>query len=164
MVGCSSIRLEPKAIAGARGEVVAIELDTGKVKWRKEVPGGVLSSVAVKAGMAIFTASDGKVRAWDAFTGLEKWTYDARAPFFAGPAVTKNAVYAADLNGVVHALDLADGKKEWALDLGADPATKASGMVYGSPVIHRGRLYLATCNLGEKTARTQNVVVCIGDK
>jgi hypothetical protein len=41
---------------------------------------------------------------------------------------------------------------------------KASGMVYGSPVIHRGRLNLATCNLGEKTARTQNVVVCIGEK
>ncbi len=64
LVGCSSIRLEPKAIAGAKGEVVAIELDTGKVKWRKEVPGGVLSSVVVKAGIAFF-----KVRAWDAFTG-----------------------------------------------------------------------------------------------
>jgi len=164
LVGCSSIRLEPKAIAGAKGEVVAIELDTGKVKWRKEVPGGVLSSVAVKGGMAIFTATDGKVRAWDAFTGLEKWTYDATAPFFAGPAVTQNTVYAADLKGVVHALNLADGKREWTLDLVADPATKAPGMVYGSPIVHHGRLYLATCNLGEKAARSRNVVVCIGEK
>src|SRR5260370_6413482 len=54
LVGCSSIRLEPKAIAGAKGEVVAIELDTGKVKWRKEGPGGVLSTVVVKAGMSFF--------------------------------------------------------------------------------------------------------------
>jgi outer membrane protein assembly factor BamB len=163
LVGCSSIRLDPGAVPGARGEVVAIELDTGGVKWRKEVPGGILSSVAVKAGMAVFTATDGKVRAWDAFTGQEKWAYDARAPFFAGPAVTNHTVYAADLKGVVHALNLADGKKEWALDLGTDPTTKTSGMVYGSPVVHGGRLYLATCNLGEGAARTPNVVVCIGE-
>src|SRR5262249_3655491 len=116
LVGCSSIRPDPKAIPDARGEVVAVELDTGKVRWRKEVPGGVLSSVAVKAGLAIFTATDGKVRAWDAFTGQERWFHDGGAPFFAGPAVTDRTVYAADLKGVVHALDLADGKKRWTLD------------------------------------------------
>jgi outer membrane protein assembly factor BamB len=164
LVGCSSIRLDPKAIAGARGEVVAIELDTGAIKWRKEVPGGVLSSIAVRAGLALFTATDGKVRAWDAHTGQERWTYDAKAPFFAGPAVTGMTVYAADLHGVVHAVKLADGTGQWTLDLGADPATKAPGMVYGSPIVHRGRLYLATCNLGARAARTPNVVVCIGDK
>ena len=188
LVGCSSIRLDPEAVADAKGEVVAIELDTGKVKWRKEVPGGVLSSVAVKAGLAIFTATDGKVRAWDAFTGQEKWAYDAKAPFFAGPAVgkntvfraaplhwpphwplppghdAKNTVYTADLKGVVHALNLADGKKEWVLDLAADPATRATGMVYGSPVVHGGRLYLATCSLGDMGRKAAQMVVCIGDK
>jgi outer membrane protein assembly factor BamB len=164
LVGCSSIRLDPKAIPDARGEVAAVELDTGKVRWREEVPGGVLSSVAVKAGLAVFTATDNKVRAWDAFTGQEKWSYDARAPFFAGVAVTDTTVYAADLKGVVHAVALADGRRQWTLDLGADPATKAAGMVYGSPTVHGGRLYLATCNLGQTATRTPNVVVCIGDK
>src|SRR5262249_26909652 len=154
LVGCSSIRLEPRAVPGARGEVVALELDSGKVKWRKEVPGGVLASVAVKAGMAVFTATDGKVRAWDAFTGQERWSYDAGAPFFAGVAVTSKVVYAADLKGVVHALGLADGKRHWVLDLAAEPATRTNAMVYGSPVVHRGRLYLATCNLGGGVRRT----------
>jgi outer membrane protein assembly factor BamB len=99
LVGCSSTRLDPKAIPGARGEVVAVELDTGAVTWRHDVPGGVLAPVAVRAGLAVFTATDGKVRAWDAFTGREKWAYDAKAPFFAGPAVADNTVYAADLKG-----------------------------------------------------------------
>jgi outer membrane protein assembly factor BamB len=163
LVGCSSIRWDPGAVAGARGEVVAIELDTGNVQWRKEVPGGVLSSVAVKGGLAIFTATDGKVRAWDAFTGEERWCYDARAPFFAGPAVARDTVYAADLRGIVHALNISSGKKDWTLDLRADPATKTSGMVYGSPILHRGRLYLATGSLGETATRRHNVVVCIAD-
>jgi outer membrane protein assembly factor BamB len=162
LVGCSSLRLDPKALAGARGEVVAVELDTGKVRWQNQVPGGVLSSVAAKGGLAVFTATDGKVRAWDAFTGRERWTYDVGVPFVAGVAVAKDVVYAADLRGVVHALRLADGRKEWVLDLAADPATRTTGLVYGSPVIHRGRLYLATCNPGAKA--TPSVVVCIGDK
>jgi outer membrane protein assembly factor BamB len=164
LVGCSSARLDPKAAADARGEVVAVELDSGEVKWRKDVPGGVLSSVAVRAGRAVFTATDGKVRAWDAFTGEEKWAFDAQAPFLAGPAVTETTVYAADLKGVVHALSLADGKEQWSLDLAADPATKTGGLVYGSPVVHGGRLYLATCNLGETRGQAANVVVCIGDR
>jgi outer membrane protein assembly factor BamB len=164
LVGCSTIRLDPKAVPGARGEVVAVEIDTGKVKWRKEVPGGVLSSVAVKAGLAVFTATDGKVRAWDAFTGRERWSYDAGAPFFAGPAVTAKVVYAADLKGVVHAVGLADGKRQWTLDLAADPATATRGMVYGSPTVHGGRLYLATCDPGNTRGRAPNVVVCIGDR
>jgi outer membrane protein assembly factor BamB len=164
LVGCSSIRLDAKAAAGATGEVVAVELDTGNVKWRKAVPGGVLSSVAVRAGLAVFTATDGKVRAWDAFTGEERWSYDAGAPFFAGPAVTATAVYAADLKGVVHALRLTDGKKDWALDLAADPATRVTGMVYGSPLVHGGRLYLATCNPTDPRGKAANVVVCIGDR
>jgi outer membrane protein assembly factor BamB len=164
LVGCSSICPDPGAIAGARGEVLAVELDTGAVKWHKEVPGGVLSSVAVKGGLAIFTATDGKARAWDAFTGRERWSYDAGASFFAGAAVTDQTVYAADLKGAVHAINLADGKKEWVLDLAADPATRTTGMVRGSPVVQGGRMYLATCEREHGQGPARNVVVCIGEK
>jgi hypothetical protein len=30
-------------------------------------------------------------------------------------------------------------------------------------VVHRGRLYLATCKLGNQATTTPNVVVCIGE-
>jgi outer membrane protein assembly factor BamB len=164
IVGCSNIRFDPKAIPGAKGEVVAVDLTSGAVKWRKPVPGGVVSPVAVRDGVAYFTATDGKVRAWDVRTGAEKWVYDAKAPFFAGPAVAPNAVYVADLRGVVHALNPADGKALWTLDLATDAAVKAPGMVYGSPALHAGRLYLATCNLEGDRARQPTAVICIGEK
>ena len=38
------------------------------------------------------------------------------------------------------------------------------GMVYGGPVVHRGRLYLATCNLAGEFANKPTAVVCIGEK
>jgi outer membrane protein assembly factor BamB len=163
-VGCSSIRFDPKAVADARGEVLAADFFTGKEKWRKEVPGGVLSAVAVTDDLAVFTATDGKVRVWKAATGDEVWSYDAKAPLFAGAAVARGVVYTADLKGVVHAISLADGKALWTLDLAADPAVKAGGMVYGTPVLHGGRLYVTTCNLSGDAPRPAGVVVCIGEK
>jgi outer membrane protein assembly factor BamB len=164
IVGGSNIRFDPKTIPEGRGEVTAFDLETGGVKWQKSIPGGVMSPVAVKDNLAIFSATDGKVRAYDVASGQEKWSYTARGPLFAAPAVAGGVVYAADLKGVVHAINLADGKGLWTLDLAADPAVKAPGMVYGSPVVHKGRLYVATCNLEGEHARQPAVIVCIGEK
>ena len=164
IVGCSTIRFDTKQAKNAKGEVVALDLASGQVKWRKDVPGGVLSPVAVKNGLAVFTATDGKVRALTAATGAEAWVYESPAPFFAGPAVAGGTVYVADLKSVVHALNLADGKKQWTFDVIADPAVQLPGMVYGAPLVHGGRVYLATCNLEGDAARQPSAVVCLADQ
>ena len=85
-------------------------------------------------------------------------------PFFAGPAVVQGVVYAGDLRGVVHAIDLTNGTPKWKLDLGADPGVKAPGMIYAGPVVHGGRLFVATCNVEGPAANKPTVVVCIGEK
>lgn len=166
VVSGSSIGYDPKALKGAKGEVAAFSLDDGKEKWRTDVPGGVLSCVAAVDKTVIATATDGKVRALDLESGERKWAqvYDAKAPIFAAPAVVAGVVYVADLKGVVHAVGLEDGKGKWTLDLANHPDVKAPGMVYGGPVVHGGRVFVATCNLEGATARQGTVVVCIGDK
>jgi hypothetical protein len=65
-------------------------------------------------------------------------------------------VYVVGLDAVVHAIALKDGKVLGTLDLKTHPACQAPGMVYGSPVVHGGRLYLS--------ASKANAVVAIGDK
>ena len=164
LVGCSNIRFDTERVKEARGEVAAIDLAAGRPRWRKAVPGGVLSPIAVKGDLAIFTATDGKVRAWKAETGEVKWAYQGASPFFAGCAIAGGTVYAADLKGVVHAVGLADGEVQWTFDATADPAVRAPGMVFGSPVVHGGRIYLATCNLQGGAAGQPSAVVCIADK
>jgi outer membrane protein assembly factor BamB len=164
VVGGSTIGYDPKAIAGAKGEVAAFALADGKPKWRKEVAGGVLGCVALAGELAIATATDGKVRAFDLGTGEQRWLYDARTPFFAPPAVANGTVYAGDLKGAIHAVGLADGKGKWVLDLGTAPEVKAPGMIYGGPVLHGGRLFVATCNLEGPFARQPTAVVCIGER
>jgi outer membrane protein assembly factor BamB len=164
VVGGSSIGYDPRRLKGAKGQVAVLDLASGKEKWSKDVTGGVLSSVAVAGGLAVATASDGKVRAFDLATGERRWIYDAKTPFFAAPAVAAGVVYAGDLKGVVHAIDLATGQSRWKLDLGTNPDVKAPGMIYGGPIVHGGRLYVATCNLEGPSVRQPTVVVCIGEK
>lgn len=162
LVGLSSIRFDPNELKGAKGSVVALNLADGSEKWKRDFQGGVISPVAAAGGLAVFTCTDGKVRAIDIESGLEKWSYPGGTPFFAGPAVAGNLVYAVDLKGVVHAIALDSGAAAGKLDVPNDSAVKSAGSVYGSPIVHGGNLYLATCNL--ETTGAPSVVVCIGDK
>jgi outer membrane protein assembly factor BamB len=164
VVGGSTIGYDTKALKGARGEVVALNLDDGKVKWRKTVPGGVVSCVALAGNLAVATATDGKVRAFDLEKGGRRWIYDAKSHFFAPPAVAGGVAYAGDLKGVVHAISLATGRGKWTLDLGTAAEVKAPGMIYGGPVVQGGRLFVASCNLEGANAQKPTVVVCVGAK
>ena len=163
VISGSSIAFTTTELKKAKGFVAAYSLDDGKELWTKEVPGGVLSCLALTKELAIATATDGKVRAFQLADGERKWIYDAKAPFFAPVAVDAATAYAADLKGVVYAIDLANGTGKWKLDLGAEPV-KLPGMVYGGPVLSGGKLYVATCNLEGEFARKPTVVACIGEK
>jgi outer membrane protein assembly factor BamB len=127
------------------------------------VPGGIVSCVALADGLAIATATDGKVRAFDLANGNRRWIYDGKTNFFAPPAVAAGIVYAGDLKGVVHALSLKDGSPKWTFDLAGDDV-KVPGMIYGGPVVHGGRLFVATCNMEGPNAQKDTAVVCLGAK
>ncbi len=163
LVGCSSIRFDRKLIGQAQGEVVALDLASGQVRWRDNAGGGVLSPVAVKGGTAVYTTTAGQVIACNCANGQRRWTYDAGKPFFAGAAITADSAYVADLKSTVHALNLADGRPQWKLDITADPAVQSRSLAFGSPVVHGGDLYLATCNLDGEVDQP-SVIVCLSDK
>lgn len=164
VVAGSSISYDPRLLKGAKGQLVALALDSGKELWKKDLLGGVVGSVAIADGAAIVTATDGKVRAFELDSGERRWVYEAGAPLFAPPAVAARTVYAGDLRGVLHAIDLKNGDSRWKLDLGSDPAVKAPGMIYGGPIVHGGRIYVATCNLEGAGVGRPTAVVCIGTK
>ncbi len=159
----SSIGYYLKELKGAKGDVTAIDLKSGEVKWKKEIPtGGVVGCVAVSDGLAVCTATDGKVRAFKLADGERAWIYDCKFPVFAPPAVAGGVVYVADLSGTVHAIDLKTGNSKWTLAAAKDGG--APGMVYGGITVHGGKLILATCNLEGPTVGKETVVVCIGTK
>jgi outer membrane protein assembly factor BamB len=151
-------------LKGAKGDVTALDLATGNVKWKKDVPGGVVGCAAVADGLAVVTATDGKVRAFKLADGERAWLYDAKVPLFAPPAVAGGVVYVGDLLGTIHAIDLKTGAAKWTFPLASAPGVMAPGMVYGGVTVHGGRLYVATANLEGPTARKDTAVVCLGSK
>jgi len=163
IVPCSTIRYDPKELGSAKGEVVALQAADGKVEWRKDLSGAVLATAAAIGDSALICDTEGQVRALDLKSGNPKWVTKCGAAFFAGPAVAGDAIYVADIEGVVRSLGLADGKLRWKLDLGADEAVHAPGMVYGSPIVHGGKLYVGTSTLEGKAAGGETVIVCIGE-
>jgi outer membrane protein assembly factor BamB len=164
VVSGSTIGYDPGALTGAKGVVAAFDLATGKPRWRKELPGGVVSCVVLTSDLAVVTSTDGKVRAYSSARGALRWTYDAGAAFFAPVALGPDTAYAADLKGVVSAINLTTGAKRWTLNLATEPETAAPGMVYAGPVLSAGRLYVATCNVAGENVNKPTVVACIGDK
>lgn len=160
----STISYDPAALKGARGAVTAFDLETGQVRWKKDLPAAALACAALTKDTAVVPCSDGKVRAYHLATGALRWTYTGAAAFFAPAALGPAVAYVADLGGVVHAIDLKTGAARWKLDVTADAAVKAPGMVYGGPVLHGGRLYLATCNVAGEHANKPTAVVCVGEK
>ncbi len=159
----SSIGYYYKELKGAKGDLTALDLKTGELRWRKEIPtGGILGCVAVSDGLAVTAATDGKVRAFKTADGERAWLYDAKVPIFAPPAVAAGIVYVADLSGTVHALDLKTGLPKWTFPLAK--AGGGPGMVYGGVVVHDGKLVVATCNLEGPYAGKETVVVCLGTR
>ncbi|HZE97927.1 MAG TPA: PQQ-binding-like beta-propeller repeat protein, partial [Planctomycetota bacterium] len=163
LVPCSTIRYDPKDVPTAKGELVAIKAADGKVEWRKDTNGALLATAAVVGDVAILCDTEGQIRAFDTKSGTQKWASKCGAAFFAGAAVAGDTIFGADIDGVVHSVSLADGKSRWNLDLGTDATVHAPGMVYGSPLLHGGKVYVATANLEGKAAGGETVVVCIGE-
>jgi outer membrane protein assembly factor BamB len=161
IVPSSSIGYYLKETKGAKGDVTALDLKTGEVKWRKEIPtGGALSCAALSDDVAVVTATDGKVRAFKLADGEKAWIYDCKMPTFAPPAVAGGVVYVADLAGTVHAIDIKNGTQKWTLSIAKE--TGSPGMVYGGVTVHGGKLVVATCNLEGPSAGKETVIVCIG--
>jgi len=158
----SSVGYYYTQLKGAKGDIAAFDLATGKPLWRKEIPtGGIVGCAALAEGLAVVTATDGKVRAYNVKDGERAWVYDAKMPLFAPPAIASGTVYSADLLGGVHAIDLKTGSAKWKFDLGKDPAIASPGMVYGGVTVHGGKLIVATCNLEGPLARKPTALVVL---
>lgn len=163
VITTSSISYDPKLIDGAKGEVIALDLKTGKEKWRKNIPGGVLGCACLGKDQVVFGATDGKVRAFALADGARISIYDCKAPVFAPAALVGNIAYVPDLKGVVHAIDTKTGLAQWTFDLAKEPV-KLPGMNYGGVTVHGGKIYLGTCNLEGAFARLPTAAICLGGK
>jgi polyvinyl alcohol dehydrogenase (cytochrome) len=141
----------PAAAAGLR----AADIPRLKVKWAFAYPAAVRArSRPTFAYGALYVGSQsGTVYALDAASGCIRWTYSTTAEVRTAVVVPPETgavkhAYFGDLIGRVHAVDAATGKEIWSARADQHP----SATITGTPVYHRGVLYVPVSSLEEATA------------
>jgi outer membrane protein assembly factor BamB len=149
-VGSAVITGSTAIIGAGDGNVYALDLATGKERWRAKTGGRVRATPSVHDGVAVVGSGDGRVYALDVATGgtrwvhhtigdtldLEKAGYDRRT-IQSTAAVADGAVLFGSRDGGFYALDFATGERRWR-------ASHGGSWVVGSPAARDGRAYVGS--------------------
>ncbi len=128
-------------IAMQRGEVFALDPQTGKEMWRRRLPTQLESSPLVVRSTVYLGSDKGILYALDTRNGKIRWTYKAAAePVKTSPAYAAGKIFFADYGGTVHAVSAKNGKKIWQTD--TDGMAGGSGGFYSSPAIAADKLFI----------------------
>jgi outer membrane protein assembly factor BamB len=131
------------------GAVMALDKKTGQVRWKLDMPDGVLGPIAVSGSTAIIPVRSGEVvaielpqpGAADAQPRiLWRQTPRENGRILAGCAVTAERVYAVTHDGFVIAMDRKTGKVLESVYANGEPGEQ--GLSIASPVVAGGRLYV----------------------
>ena len=79
----STIDYDPKALKGAKGDMAAFDLASGKAKWRKDMTGGVVACAALADGLAVVLRHRRQGAGLRLATGELRWIYERRRRSFA---------------------------------------------------------------------------------
>ncbi|MFN8224351.1 MAG: PQQ-binding-like beta-propeller repeat protein [Gaiellales bacterium] len=116
-----------------RGDVVALELHSGRKLWSFHTGGRVKGAVAASGNRAFVGAYDGRVYALNLATGALQWSTSSqsrlggRGRFYSTPAVAYGRVYIGSTDGKVYSFGAASGELRWSRSTG--------GYVYSSPAV-----------------------------
>jgi outer membrane protein assembly factor BamB len=129
------------------GVVLALDRQTGAVRWRTPMPDVVLGAIAVRDGKAIVPVRNGEVVALDLrANGAVLWRARVHesSPVLAAPALTGPYVYAVSQDGYLAVLDAADGRLLETVYLNAPNKPGEMGLSTSAPLIVGGRLYVGS--------------------
>jgi outer membrane protein assembly factor BamB len=118
-----------------RGNVYALDQDTGKVVWHEKVGGAVKGAIAYSSGRIFFGSYDHHVYSLNAKTGKQVWQGTAQerlgpqGTFYSTPAVSYGRVYIGSTDGKVYSFGASTGKLRWSQGTGS--------YVYSSPAVWR---------------------------
>ncbi len=100
---------------GHKGEVVALNAETGRRLWRVDTRLPLSAGPGVGDGVVVFGSSDGNVVALDAATGAERWRHAVSSEVLARPLVTEGLIVVRTVDGRLQAMSLVDAAQRWVV-------------------------------------------------
>ena len=122
------------------GHIVKLDARTGKMIWKRTLPGRAESSPVVIGRTVYFGCEDGKLYAISTGRGQVRWSTQLGGPIKSAPAYYGGRLYVGDYGGHMNAVDAKSGKLVWQSgSLG--PGFGGSGQFYSTPAVAYGRVY-----------------------
>jgi outer membrane protein assembly factor BamB len=118
--------------AGHRGDVVALELASGRKVWRTRTRAPLSGGTAVGQGLVVVGSSDGRFFALDAANGAVRWNTRVSGEVLAPAAISERLIAVRTVDGKLHALSLGDGHELWSYE---QPVPRLSLRGTARPVI-----------------------------
>jgi outer membrane protein assembly factor BamB len=125
--------------SGIDGLLVALDVFTGKVRWRKTI-GPSESSPAVADGVVYVGDWNGRVYAFNAASGRLRWSFAADGKVKDGIASSGGRVYFGTYGHHVYSLNARNGKQIWRAS--AQQRLGSLATFYSTPAVAYGRVYI----------------------
>jgi outer membrane protein assembly factor BamB len=114
-------------VAGGDGTVMAVDTDTGAVRWQAEAGGAIAAGVGSDGRHAAVVTRRNELVVFDA--GRELWRQRLPAAVVTPPLVAGERVFVLAIDRVVKAFDVLDGRPLWTFQRPGDALTLAQSSV-----------------------------------
>ena len=101
----SPVVTEDMMYVGTDNKLIAIDLDSKKIRWEFETENDIRSSPALKDTAIYVGSTNGRLYAVDADTGEELWHFSTGAKISSSPAVAGGMVYIGSHDGNLYAIE-----------------------------------------------------------
>lgn len=129
--------------AAGTGELVAVDLANGKVRWRQKSEELWSAGPATDGKRVVVASLDGKVSCYDANDGEALWSVQVSSEVLAKPLLVDDKVIVRSNDGRVVALEASSGKTGWRFDRDVPLLTLRGS---AAPVAENGLVYVPADN------------------
>jgi outer membrane protein assembly factor BamB len=103
--------------ASDKGELAAVNLETGRQVWVKKFKKMQLSAgPGAGSGVVIVGSTKGWVIAVEAASGKERWRVRINSELLSAPAISEKIVVMRSVDGRLHGFDAGSGKELWSVE------------------------------------------------
>jgi len=114
----------------------ALDVKTGKEKWKFKTEDSICSSPIAYEGMVYFGSDDNHLYALDIKTVEEKWKFETGHSICSSPIIYEGVVYFGSWDNHLYALDFKTGKEKWNF--------KTGDSIRSSPIVSEGIVYFGS--------------------
>lgn len=122
------------------GDLVSLDLPTGRPLWRKKVEAGFEAAPTLSGSRVLISDLEGGVHAFNAADGAKMWTHqtEEKSEIKASVAVADGSAIVGAYDGTLHAVSLADGSPRWT--------HQSDAQIHATCSIRDGLAFVAGCD------------------